>query len=186
MDSVKRPNFVFNMKGKSILLILNLSTVLIGCHSNSNDSSTPELMEPEVIQVVDAYSALEVTLTSQAQIQSASWMSFSTWRQHVRLLKEDDDLFFNSEMPAIANFFTELENAIPESIASTGLTGRLKVVKTNALAFRETLSLFGKEDVQTASARYSLLISHNNLLQFINQTVEKNALPDFNGPTKLN
>ena len=150
-----------------------------------NDSSTEnvQVSEPSSIEKPSSnHPKAPVQLSLDAQAQAGSWMSFSTWQQNIRLLKEGDGSFFSNENTSMVEFFTNLENAVPMSLASDGLSGRLKVVKTSAFSFKEALFLFGPNDRQTSAAKEALLISHNNLLQFINQTIEKNALPDFNKP----
>ncbi len=169
------------MKALTNLFVILILLVLSCSHdSNPQGVSLPEASP--ISQPTSNQPKAQVQLTLDAQIQAGSWMSFSTWQQNIRLLKEGDDLFFSKENATIVEFFTNLENAIPLSLASNGLTGRLKVVKTSAFSFKEALSLFGPKDRRTSAAKEALLISHNNLLQFINQTVEKNALPDFNKP----
>jgi len=170
------------MKIKNYLFVI-VATVFIGC---SQKTASNEVLPGEELGAQSGelkQVTADVTLTFEAQVQAASWMSFSTWQQHIRLLKQGDDLFFNNENASIVEFFTDFENAIPASLASTGLSGRFKVVKSCAFTFKEALALFGPNDSKTSAAKEALLNSHNNLLQFINQTVEKNALPDFNKPT---
>jgi hypothetical protein len=73
------------MKIKNYLFVI-VATVFIGC---SQKTASNEVLPGEELGAQSGelkQVTADVTLTFEAQVQAASWMSFSTWQQHIRLL----------------------------------------------------------------------------------------------------